>query len=53
MKNVSKQCNSILQYYCFYCIFDQIDAALKAKNKRQLLKTFKNLTDLKAQSFEC
>ncbi len=22
-------CNNILQYYCFYCIFNQINAAIK------------------------
>ncbi len=27
-KIVILNCNSISQYYCFYCIFDQINAAL-------------------------
>ncbi len=35
-------CFNISQYYCFYCIFDQINAA--SKHKRLLKKnTFKKI----------
>ncbi len=33
-------CNNVLQYYCFYCIFDQINAALMS-----IRDLFKNITD--------
>ncbi len=42
-KNVNLNCNDITQYYCFYCIFDQIIAALVSIKEFQ---TFKNISKI-------
>ncbi len=42
-KSVVLKCNNISQYFCFYCVFDQINAAIV--NKKDFFQNIlKNLT---------
>ncbi len=42
-KTIILNCNNVSQYYCFYCSFIQINAALKSI--RELFQKHKNQTN--------